>query len=259
MSGSASKLSPNDNVATLLDHVDKDCPVKITETSSNEVDEKSITATANIPFGHKIALTAIAPGEEILKYGFPIGRALSAISRGDHVHVHNVASKLTPKSKSVHAPDRKIISAKSLREITTACLLASDTPSSVAEDMADHILEAHLRGTETHGVRRLKPYIKRIKTGAVDAKSVPEIKRSNGLLTVDGRNGVGHHVASVAADEAAASAKDTGCCVALIRNSNHFGFAGYYATRMAAKGTVALVASNGQVCIDLYTAPGGIQ
>ena len=249
MSGLASRLSPNDNIATLLDPAEADSPVKIVEARSGEVDAESITATTDILFGHKIALTDIAPGEDILKYGFPIGRALTAISQGDHVHVHNVISKFSPKPDSTHAPHRKIISSAKLREVTTASLLASGAPSPVAENVADHILEAHLRGAETHGLRRLKPYISRIKAGAVDASSEPEITRSNALLSVDGLNGVGHHVASVTADQVAACAKDMGCAVGVIRNSNHFGFAGYYATRMAAKGTVALVASNGQVCI----------
>ena len=76
MSVLASKLSPNDNVATLLGPAEADCPVKIVETSSGEVGAGSITVTMNIPFGHKIALTDIALGEDILKYGFPIGRTV---------------------------------------------------------------------------------------------------------------------------------------------------------------------------------------
>ena len=42
------------------------------------------------PYGHKIALRDIAPGEHIMKYGECIGAASHPISKGDYVHVHNL-------------------------------------------------------------------------------------------------------------------------------------------------------------------------
>lgn len=50
----------------------------------------------DLPIGHKIARRPIAAGEQILKYGAPIGRATVAIAAGSHVHVHNVVSDYTP-------------------------------------------------------------------------------------------------------------------------------------------------------------------
>ena len=49
-----------------------------------------IELRAPIPFGHKLALDPIRPGEPIVKYGEVIGRATRAIAPGDHVHVHNL-------------------------------------------------------------------------------------------------------------------------------------------------------------------------
>lgn len=49
-----------------------------------------VTARADIPAGHKIALTAVAPGVSIAKFGQPIGIATAAIRPGDHVHTHNL-------------------------------------------------------------------------------------------------------------------------------------------------------------------------
>ena len=43
-----------------------------------------------MPYGHKIALRDIAPGEHIMKYGECIGAASHPISKGDYVHVHNL-------------------------------------------------------------------------------------------------------------------------------------------------------------------------
>ncbi|MCL5971424.1 MAG: fumarylacetoacetate hydrolase family protein [Firmicutes bacterium] len=46
----------------------------------------------SIPFGHKLALTAMAPGDWVIKYGERIGTACTSIAPGDHVHTHNVES-----------------------------------------------------------------------------------------------------------------------------------------------------------------------
>ena len=70
---------------------------------------------------------------------------------------------------------------------------------------------------------------------------------------VDGRNGIGHHVATETARAVSAAARQFGVAIALVHNSNHFGFAGYYATLIGQWGQISIVTSNGQVCV----APAG--
>ncbi|HWB86187.1 MAG TPA: UxaA family hydrolase [Bryobacteraceae bacterium] len=53
-------------------------------------DSLELTAKANIPLGHKIALTPIATGTKVIKYNVPIGNATQDIDLGDHVHTHNL-------------------------------------------------------------------------------------------------------------------------------------------------------------------------
>lgn len=69
----------SDNVATLLDN----------ETELTTM-VGGLSIDAGIGFGHKVALCALAPGAEIIKYGVVIGHATAAIKAGEHVHVHNV-------------------------------------------------------------------------------------------------------------------------------------------------------------------------
>jgi len=52
-----------------------------------------VKALDPIPLGHKIALKDIKKGDTIIKYGHDIGRAVAAIGKGRHVHVHNVKTK----------------------------------------------------------------------------------------------------------------------------------------------------------------------
>ncbi|WP_062237507.1 UxaA family hydrolase [Fictibacillus sp. FJAT-27399] len=52
--------------------------------------EQEVELKHDIRFGHKFAVKAIGQGEEILKYGEVIGRAVADIGIGEHVHVHNL-------------------------------------------------------------------------------------------------------------------------------------------------------------------------
>ena len=52
-----------------------------------------LTARADVPIGHKIALADIAEGDTVVKYGQDIGRAVAPAAKGEHVHVHNLKTK----------------------------------------------------------------------------------------------------------------------------------------------------------------------
>jgi (2R)-sulfolactate sulfo-lyase subunit alpha len=59
-----------------------------------ETDETiSMKALDAVPLGHKIALKDINNGDTVLKYGHDVGRAVADISKGRHVHVHNLKTK----------------------------------------------------------------------------------------------------------------------------------------------------------------------
>lgn len=53
----------------------------------------TIEAIDDIPLGHKIALTDLAEGDHVIKYGFPIGKTVAAITKGAHLHVHNTKTE----------------------------------------------------------------------------------------------------------------------------------------------------------------------
>ena len=59
-----------------------------------ETDETiTVTALDPIPIGHKVALSRIGNGDTILKYGHDIGKIVSPVKKGGHVHVHNAKTK----------------------------------------------------------------------------------------------------------------------------------------------------------------------
>ncbi len=85
----ALKVNDKDNVATIFAEVKTDTKVEVRDKKGNR---EIITVTADIPYGHKVAIGDINIGEQIYKYGEEIGVATDKIRKGDYVHVHNLDS-----------------------------------------------------------------------------------------------------------------------------------------------------------------------
>lgn len=78
------KLDGADNVAVALRDLRKG--------ETLEVDGNPVVLHDDIAFGHKFCTRRIARGENVLKYGLPIGSATRDILEGEHVHTHNIQS-----------------------------------------------------------------------------------------------------------------------------------------------------------------------
>lgn len=83
------KIHPKDNVAVAIQPLGKGCKI--------EVDEKVVLVLENIPAGHKIALRDIEEGEDIIKYGFPIGHATETKMAGSWMNEKNIRTNLSGK------------------------------------------------------------------------------------------------------------------------------------------------------------------
>ncbi|MBQ8821797.1 MAG: altronate dehydratase [Lachnospiraceae bacterium] len=81
------KINDNDNVVVAL----QELPAGTAVTLENGV---TVTATEDIPAGHKMAICDIAEGSEVIKYGYRIGNAKEAIKTGSWIHTHNVKTAL---------------------------------------------------------------------------------------------------------------------------------------------------------------------
>lgn len=78
------RFTEKDNVAVVLEDVKPGLVMGL--------DGADITIGDEIPYGHKIALSDIAAGEKVYKYGEPVARCIKDIKKGEWVHVHNVES-----------------------------------------------------------------------------------------------------------------------------------------------------------------------
>ena len=80
-----------DDVAVVI--VDITAGTEISAVTLDGVQQHTVTATQDIPLGHKAALKDVASGADVIKYGRAIGAASQDILAGQHVHTHNVKSK----------------------------------------------------------------------------------------------------------------------------------------------------------------------
>ncbi len=107
------------------------------------------------------------------------------------------------------------------------------------------LLDADLSGIESHGIQRLVRYHQEIEKGYVKLDAKPEILKETPLsATVDGHDFMGQLLATDCMELAIKKAKESGVGMVTVRNSNHYGIAGYY-TRMAVKeGLIGICMTN---------------
>ena len=128
-----------------------------------------------------------------------------------------------------------LVRAEDLREYSAAVLQAVSVPQDDAEVICGALLDAELRGLDTHGAIRLPQYVTLIKQGTVDPRpEIKIVKESANHALVDNGYGLGFLGSVKAMNLCIAKAKRAGIAMAGVCNSSHFGAAGYYA-RMAAE------------------------
>lgn len=147
----------------------------------------------------------------------------------------------------------KYISADELRNFISFSLVCSGVGSRAAAIVADSLTEADLRGHSSHGVERLPAYISRLRAGLIKPNARPRtIVDADGLIIVDGDNGLGQVVAATGMRKAVTRAHKIGICAASIVNSNHFGSAAYFAEIAASHGCIGIAMSNGPATMALF-------
>ena len=137
------------------------------------------------------------------------------------------------------------VDAAALGAWTDALVRRIGTPTDIAGDVAEILLASDLRGIASHGTARLPQYFKLVEAGVMDPAARPVKERGKAALArFDARNGWGHHAGRVATEDAIARAKQVGAAISVVRNTNHYGIAGWYAMRIAQDGLVGISLTN---------------
>jgi uncharacterized oxidoreductase len=133
-----------------------------------------------------------------------------------------------------------VINHQELHGIASRVFEAAGSDHSEARAIADHLLEANLRGHDSHGVGLIPNYLQHLAGGTVVANRTGRVVSENGSLIVyDGERAWGQIAAREATMIAIAKARETGVAVVALRNPHHIGRVGTYGEMCAAAGLVS--------------------
>ncbi len=113
--------------------------------------------------------------------------------------------------------------------------------------ICDVLLTSDLYGIESHGMQRMVRYHKGIEKGTIHMDAKPEVVFETPISAViDGHNGMGQTNAYFAMKLAIEKAKKTGVGIVSVRESNHYGIAGYYAKMACEEGLIGMSCTNSE-------------
>jgi uncharacterized oxidoreductase len=128
-----------------------------------------------------------------------------------------------------------------LRRLAERIFAAAGSAPEEAETIADHLVEANLKGHDSHGIGMIPSYLRNLAAGTVAANEKGAVASEAGSLIVyDGRRGYGQVVAREATRLGIAKARETGVAVVALRNAHHIGRVGTYGEMCAAAGLVSI-------------------
>ncbi len=140
-----------------------------------------------------------------------------------------------------------LIPAEDLRRFGEEVFQRSGVSRPDAKKVAEILVEANLRGIDTHGIYLADLYVRRLRKGLINPTPGFHFeKKSPAIGVLDADFGLGQLSTLEAARRAVKLAKDVGIGVVSVKNSNHFGAAAYYAEYCAQQDCVGLVMSDGE-------------
>lgn len=146
-----------------------------------------------------------------------------------------------------------IIAADALTRFATSIIAAAGSGEAEADEVATHLVEANLKGHDSHGVGMIPTYVKNVREGHLKPNQHVTVVSETGPIAVfEGNMGYGQITAREATDWAIAKAKAGGVGIFALRNTHHVARVGAYGERAAAAGLVSIH------FVNVLIAPGRV-
>jgi LDH2 family malate/lactate/ureidoglycolate dehydrogenase len=130
---------------------------------------------------------------------------------------------------------------------------ACGVPADQAELVAELLVDADMRGVESHGVQLLAMYVGRLRSGHLRPRTEVQIERDDGsTVLLHGGLGFGQVAGLQAIDLAVARAADHGLAAVAVKESTHLGALGYYTRRAALSGFISFAFQNGPTIVPPF-------
>jgi LDH2 family malate/lactate/ureidoglycolate dehydrogenase len=141
--------------------------------------------------------------------------------------------------------ETSIFSREQLQEFSSRVFQSFGVPQQEAELAAEVLALSDLRGIDTHGIARLFSYFGLLKDGRINPRpNISIVRESPSTATVDGDNGLGLVVGPKANEIAMDKADAVGSGWVAVRNSNHYGIAGYYVLEALKREQIGMAMTN---------------
>lgn len=149
------------------------------------------------------------------------------------------------------AEERPFVPWKLMNDFSTDAFKGYGVPEEDAKICADVLLESDRRGIESHGCNRFKPiYLDRIKKGTLLPVTKGEIiKETPTTVVMDAHDGIGMVASYHMMKKLVEKAKTYGMAGGAIRNSTHYGIAGYWTTMASDEGLIGITGTNARPSI----------
>ncbi len=124
-----------------------------------------------------------------------------------------------------------------------------------SKKITDVLITSDLYGIESHGMQRLSRYDKGIEKGLIKVTAKPQLLFETPVSAVfDAHNGMGQLAGIKAMETAIEKAKKSGIAIVTVRNSNHYGIAGYYAKMASEQGLIGFSCTNSEaIMVPTYS------
>jgi L-2-hydroxycarboxylate dehydrogenase (NAD+) len=153
--------------------------------------------------------------------------------------------------KNLNPMVKKFIPFEVLEKFMVKIMIKSGIPEEDAKIVGDVLLKADKLGFDSHGVNRFKPiYLDRIIEGRLNpVTKYVIVKEGPTTAVIDGQNGMGHVISYNAMKMAIDKAKKYGMGMVAVRNSSHYGFAGYYPLMAVNENMIGITGTNARPSI----------
>lgn len=151
------------------------------------------------------------------------------------------------------------VDAEALRQYTANIFAGHGVPVDHARIVADNLVDADLRGVESHGVNLVSLYCTRLDTGVMQPRTEVTVEKDDGTTAMlHGGLGLGQVAGTQAMALAIAKAKEHGTAAVGVRESTHLGALAYYTERAANAGCCAIAVQNGPTMVPPFGGRIGI-
>ncbi|KAH8697390.1 putative malate/L-lactate dehydrogenase [Talaromyces proteolyticus] len=145
------------------------------------------------------------------------------------------------------------ISAPQLQQFVQSILTANGISPANAEITASCLVQADLRGVDTHGSNRIPSYVERIRQGVLNPSVDPTLTQITPVVAlVDGHNGLGFPAAHIGMARAVEMAKEFGIGMVSVKHSNHFGMSAWIVQQAIDAGMMSLVFTNSSPALPVW-------